>query len=65
VSHRYVERPSLRGLAVTGVLYAGLLAAVYLPPAVGGTLRTGDLVLAPVLALVALPFAALSLSKRR
>jgi hypothetical protein len=62
---RYVERPSLRGTAVTVVLFAAVLAAIYLPDLIDGTLSARDLVIAPILGLVALPFAVLPWSKRR
>lgn len=62
---RYEEQPSLRLTKVTLSVYAALLLAVFVPPALSSELRAGDLVLAPVLFLPFLPVAVLPLSKRR
>ena len=60
---RYQERPSLRGAGRTAVVFALFLAWVYVPHL--SEVRAADLWLIPAFGLVAAPFAAVSLSKRR
>jgi hypothetical protein len=62
---RYDERPSIRSAAMVGALFAALVLGLFLPELAAGTFRASDLLLVPVTALVALPFAVLPLSRRR
>ena len=62
---RFVDRPSARPALLTAAVYVGFLLWLYVPHIADGTLRASDLWLVPGFGLVALPFFAVTLGKRR